>query len=138
MSQAKNGPPPEAQLERAQMEVEQAKRRFASTAGALRYRLRPGTLVNNAWDGVREKGGEVADGAIQAVKERPVTTSGVVAAVLIFLGRDQLWRFASGLFSGRAEAEDSDVIRADLETHDQDYDLTAPTVIRSINEGVNV
>lgn len=133
-----NAPRPEVRLEQAQMEVEQAKKRLASTAGALRYRLKPGTLVNNAWDGVRDKGSEMADGAIQAVKDRPVTTSGVVAAVLIFLGRDQLWRFASGLFSGRGEPDDPGVVRADLDTHDEEYDLTAPTVTRSMNEGVNV
>ena len=133
-----NAPRPEEAIERAQREVEQAKRRLASTAGALRYRLKPGTLANHAKDSVRKKGSDMADGAIQAVKDRPVTTSGVVAAALIFLGREPLWRFASGLFSGRRASEDPGVIRADLDTHDEDYDLTAPTVTRSMNEGVNV
>ena len=133
-----DAPRPEAAIERAQFEVEQAKRRFASTAGALRYRLKPGTLANNAKDSVRRKSSDMADGAIQAVKDRPVTTSGAVAAVLIFLGREPLWRFASGLFSGRRAPEDAGVIRADLDGHDEDYDLTAPTVTRSMNEGVNV
>ena len=44
---------PRVQLERAQYEVEIAKRRFSSTLGALKYRLKPGTLAYQAWTGVR-------------------------------------------------------------------------------------
>ena len=86
------------QLELAQYEAEQAKKRFASSLGALQYRLKPGTLANSAWTGVRDKGSEVADdalhavndladGAVRAVKERPVAASGVAAALLLIVIR---------------------------------------------------
>ena len=69
---------PRVQLERAQYEVEIAKRRFSSTLGALQYRLKPGTLANQAWTGVREKSGEVADDALGSVNEM---ADGAVRAV---------------------------------------------------------
>jgi hypothetical protein len=138
--------PSGVQLERAQYEVEIAKRRFSSTLGALQYRLKPATLANQAWSGVREKGGEVADdalhsvndvadGAVRAVKDRPVAASGIAAAILVFLLRAPLWRAAKGVFS--RHEEDPGVIKADLDHHDDNYDLTAPRVERSQREGVS-
>lgn len=131
-------------LERAQYEVEQAKKRFTGTVGTLQYRLKPGTLANHAWAGVRDKGSEAADGArhsvsgyadgaMQAVRERPLAASGVAAAVLVFLARGPLWRAVTGLFR---EDEDAGIVKTDLDNHDANYDLTAPTVERSTNEGV--
>ena len=137
---------PRVQLERAQYEVEIAKRRFSSTLGALQYRLKPGTLANQAWTGVREKSGEVADvalssvnemadGAVRAVKDRPIAASGAAAAILVFLLRAPLWRAARNVFS--RQEEDPGVIKADLDHHDTEFDLTAPTVERSQREGVS-
>jgi hypothetical protein len=123
------------QLEQAAMEAGRAKKRLASSLGALQYRLKPATLMNKAWDGVRGKSGEVADTTLQAVKDRPLTVSGVIAAFVIFLARNPLWRLISGLFSPRRE-EDETIVRANLE-HDESYDLTAPTVDRSRLEGVS-
>lgn len=125
---------PERQLEQAQREVEQAKRRLASTLGSLQYRLRPATIMNNAWEGVRGKGSELTDDAIQAVKDRPVTASGVLAGFVIFLARDPLWSLVSGWFRG---GHDEDLVTSRLGEDDSNYDLTAPMVERPVNEGVN-
>lgn len=133
------------QIERAQFEVEVAKKRFTSTVGALQYRLKPATLANQAWSEVREKGSvvaddafhsvnDMADGAVRAVRDRPIAASGVAAALVIFLARAPLWRAARGLFG---KPEDQGVIKANLEDHEGSYDLTAPTVERSQKEGVN-
>jgi len=131
-------------LELAQYQAEQAKKRFNATLGALQYRLKPATIANQAWGEVREKGGLVADdalhavngfadGALQAVKERPVAASGAAAALLVFLARAPLWRAASRMF-GKSEPEG--VVHADLPRHEK-VELTAPTVQTSLNEGVN-
>ena len=128
---------PAAGIEQAQREVERAKQRLASTMGALQYRLKPGNLMSDAWEGVREKSGEVADGALQAVKERPAAASGILAALVIFLARDPLWRAACGLLSDDDEEQSAGTIKADLDNHDKDYDLTAPTVKKSRKQGVN-
>ena len=128
---------PEAELARARYEAIQAKKRLASSAAALQYRLKPGTIVNNAWEGVRDKGSEIADDAMQAVKERPAAASGVLAAIAIFLARHPLARVTSRIFSRGGNDEDDGVVRASLNGHDKNYDLTAPTVERSTNEGVS-
>jgi hypothetical protein len=129
-------PKPSDQIERAQRDVELAKKRLASTMGALQYRLKPGVLMNNAWDGVREKSGEAADGALLAVKKRPAAASGVIAAILLFLAREPLGRLISELFGRTAEEEGR--VTADLDNVDGNFDLTAPTVDnRSLNEGVS-
>ena len=127
---------PEADLARAQYEAIQAKKRLTSTAGALQYRLKTGTIVNNAWEGVRDKSSVIADDALQAVKDRPRAASGVLAAIFIFLVRHPLWRAATRLVSRRGD-EDEGVIKANLDNHDQNYDLTAPTVEKSAYEGVS-
>ena len=127
---------PEADLARARYEAIQARKRLVSTAGALQYRLKPATIVNNAWEGVRDKSGEMADDALQAVKDRPAAASGVAAAILIFLARHPLMRTASRVFS-RGGDQDDGIVKADLDTHDQNYGLTAPTVERSRHEGVS-
>lgn len=131
------GTPEAKQLERAQREVEQAKQRLASTMGALQYRLRPATLMNQAWEGVREKSGEFADDALQVVKDRPVTASGIVAGSVIYLARHPLARLFSGLFSRGRDEDDPSVVTASLDGNDESYDLTAPTVDKARFEGVN-
>jgi len=145
MSKKKQSSASTRQLEVAQYQAEQAKKRFNSTLGALQYRLKPGTLANTAWDGVRDKSSEIADdaihavsgatdGALQTLKERPVAAGGIAAGVLLFLARAPLLRAASRLFGRRRE--DEGIVHADLEGH-ENYDLAAPTVQRSLNEGVN-
>lgn len=121
-------------LEEAAADVERHKRRLAATLGALQYRLKPANLMNQAWEGVRDKGSEVADNTLQAVKDRPAAVSGVLAGIALFIAREPLRRLVSGFFS-RDRQSDGDTIQAHLE-HDQDYDLTAPTV-QSRPEGVN-
>jgi len=123
-----------AELERAKAEAERAKKQFSSTLGTLQYRLKPGTLANEAWSGVKEKSGVVADGALQTVKERPVTTSGVIAAFAIFLAREPLWRLVSRYFRNE---DDSDLVTTELKIEDKNYDLAAPAASRTVKEGVS-
>jgi hypothetical protein len=111
-----------------------ARKRLQNTAGTLQYRLKPGTLMNNAWEGVRDKGSEVADRGMSAAQDRPVTIAGVIAAVLIFLAREPLLRFVGKLFGPK---KDETVVTADLKNHDKEYDLTAPKVERPQHEGVS-
>jgi hypothetical protein len=145
MSNKRSAKSPAMQLERAQYEVEQAKKRLSTTMGALQYRLKPGNLVSNAWDGVREKGSEaadgalvavsdIADGAVEAVKARPVAASGALAAALLFLARGPIKRGAFRLFSRN---RDEGIVKTDLSDTDENYDLTAPSVKRSSIQGVS-
>ena len=92
-----------AEITRARTEAELARQRLSHTLGELQTRLKPGTLANNAWEGVKDKSGELADDAVQAVKSRPVAVSAVLAAVTLFLARAPIKSAVSSLFSSDDE-----------------------------------
>ena len=124
------------ELTRARREAEQARRRLAATLAELQARLRPGTIASNAWEGVKDKSGAMADDAVEAVKSRPVIVSAVLAAFTLFLARAPLRSAASRLFSGDDEA-DEDLVTTRLDTETDHYDLTAPVAARTEDEGVS-
>lgn len=103
-----------ARLEQAKYEAEAARKRFTGTlevlqgtlVGTFRERLTPTALANKAWTEVREKGSEIADEAVEAVKARPLIASGAVAAFFVFLARGRIASAASRLWSGGDDAED--------------------------------
>ncbi len=131
----KNKPDPGLrELERAKVEAELSKKRLTSTLGTLQERLKPGNLASEAWDGVRDKGSELADNTMQTVKDRPVAASGIVAAIAIYLARNPLMRLASRVFNGE---DNSDLVTTKVSSKDNNYDLAAPAVSRSIDEGVS-
>jgi hypothetical protein len=120
----------------ARQEAERARRRLAATAAELQQRLKPGTLASNAWEGVKDKSGEMADGAVEAVKSRPVPVAAVLTAFTLFLARAPLKAAVSRLFSG-SDGENEDLVAVRLDGGDEDYDLTAPLAART-SEGAIV
>jgi hypothetical protein len=88
-----------ADLTRAKSEAEQARRRLAATLAELQARLKPATLASNAWEGVKDRSGELADDAVQAVKGRPVAVSAALAAFTLFLARAPIKSAIAGFFS---------------------------------------
>jgi hypothetical protein len=82
-----------------------ARRRFEQTLAAVQDRLRPGNLAEEAWDGVKDKGADLADGAFKAVKSRPKAVSLALGALALFLARQPLKRAVTRLVSG---GEDED------------------------------
>jgi hypothetical protein len=125
------------ELTRARREAEQARRRLAATLAELQARLRPGAIASNAWEGVKDKSGAMADDAVEAVKSRPVIVSAVLAAFTLFLARAPLRSAASRLFSGDDDEADEDLVTTRLDTETDHYDLTAPVAARTEDEGVN-
>ena len=89
-----------ADLIRARREAEAARTRLFATATELQERLRPGNLASNAWEGVKDKSGELADDAMQAVKGRPVVVSAALAAFTLFLARAPIKSAVTSLISG--------------------------------------
>lgn len=83
----------------ARHEAEAARRRLTATVAELQQRLKPATLATNAWEGVKDKSGELADDAVQAVKSRPVAVSAVLAAFTLFLARAPIKSAVTSLFS---------------------------------------
>ncbi|MGZ8998768.1 MAG: DUF3618 domain-containing protein [Allosphingosinicella sp.] len=88
-----------SKLTKARREAEEARRRLTATLSELQLRLKPATLATNAWEGVKDKSGELADDAVQAVKARPVAVSAVLAAFALFLARAPLKSAVTSLFS---------------------------------------
>ena len=107
----------------ARREADAARERLLATASELQERLRPGTIASNAWEGVKDRSGELADDAVGAVKDRPVAAASLLAAFTLFLARKPIRSAVSRLF---AKEPDEDLITTRLGKSDGQYELTAP------------
>ncbi len=85
----------------ARGEAEAARQRLASTVEQIKVRLAPATIAHDAWEGAKDKGAEVAEGAVTAVKERPAMVVGVAAGAALILARKPIISLLTGLFSDR-------------------------------------
>jgi hypothetical protein len=120
------------ELVAARVQAEAARARLMDTVAELQQRLRPGTIAGQAWEGVKEKTGDMAGDAVEAVKARPIIVSTALAAFTLFLARSPIKSAVSRLFSSD---EDEDLITTRLADRDGDYDLTAPQAERPRKKG---
>jgi hypothetical protein len=67
----------------------------------LQHRLEPSHLARDAWEAAKSKGADMAEDAVDAVAKRPVATTGVVAAIALFLAREPLIDLAVKLMKGK-------------------------------------
>ena len=84
----------------ARIEAERARARLMGSAHELQERLSPRTLARDAWQGAKAKSADIAEDAVDAVRARPVTATGVVAALTLFLAREPLIDLAGRLVGG--------------------------------------
>lgn len=84
----------------AKLEAERARVQLMSTANRLQARMSPGTLASNAWHDAKNKGADLAENAVDAVRKRPVAATGVVAAIALFLAREPLMDLAGKVADG--------------------------------------
>ena len=84
----------------ARIEAERAKSRMIATAQELQDRLSPKTIAKGAWEGAKNKGADLAEDAVDAVRARPVAATGVIAALTLFLAREPLLDLAGKLVDG--------------------------------------
>jgi len=89
-----------AEIEAAKRRALEARAGLDRTLAALQRRLAPGNLAEEAWDGVKDKGADLAEGALEAVKSRPKTVSLALGAFALFLARAPLKRAVTRLISG--------------------------------------
>ena len=90
--------PPEVAA--ARIEAERARARLMQSAHRLQERLSPRTLARGAWEGAKDKGADIAENAVDAVRSRPLTTTGIVAGIALFLAREPLKDLAGKLVDG--------------------------------------
>ena len=124
-------------IEQAKREAVLARARLDSSLVALQQRLRPGNLAGEAWDGVKDKSADLADGALTAVRKRPAAVSLAVGAVALFLAREPLKRTVKRLFTDEEEGADDGLVVTRIETADAKFSASTPIVDASVTEGVN-
>ena len=84
----------------ARAEAERRRTRLIATAEELQDRLSPKRLTRDAWEGAKDKGADLAENAVDAVRSRPIAAGGTVAALALFLAREPLMELAGKLASG--------------------------------------
>jgi Protein of unknown function (DUF3618) len=94
-------------VETARIEVERQRARVMATAHELQERLSPKVLARDAWQGAKEKGADLAEDAVDAVRARPVTAGAVVTGVVAFLARESLKDLAGRLIGKITEKRKS-------------------------------
>lgn len=99
-----------AEIEQAQRAARNARSRFETTLTAVQDRLRPANLANEAWTGVKEKGATVAEGAVDAVKQRPGAVSLALGALALFLARAPIKRAVGNLISSDGSEDDASAL----------------------------
>ena len=85
------------QVAAARIRAERERAQLMETARELQERLSPGVLAQNAWEGAKSKGADLAEDAVDAVRARPAIASGIVAALAFFLAREPLMDAAGKL-----------------------------------------
>jgi hypothetical protein len=88
----------------ARAEVDRRRARVMATAHELQERLSPKTLAKGAWQGAKEKGADLAEDAVDAVKARPLAATGVVAAITMFLAREPLIDLATRMVGDKKKS----------------------------------
>ena len=93
------------QVQQARERAEQARYRMMDTLQELQQKIAPKTLARDAWEGAKSKGADLAEDAVDAVRKRPIATTGAVAAVAMFLAREPLMDLAGRLWNGKPKPE---------------------------------
>jgi hypothetical protein len=66
----------------------------------LQRKLEPSHLARDAWDAAKNKGVDLAEDAVDAVRKRPVAATGAVAALALFIAREPLMDLAGKWMAG--------------------------------------
>lgn len=108
----------EPKVAAARIEVARTRAALIETARELQLRLQPKTLANEAWEKAKEKGADLAEDAVDAVRKRPVAVGGVVAALTMFLAREPIKDAAVKLYDAMTSSDEPKPAPAALETRD--------------------
>lgn len=97
---AKPSKPDSPEVTAARIEAERSRARLIATAHELQERMNPKTMARDAIQGAKEKGADLAETAVDTVREHPRAAGGAVAAVALFLARQPILSLAGKLFRG--------------------------------------
>lgn len=110
----------------AQIEVERRRAVLMETVRELQQRLQPRSLASEAWEKAKEKGADLAEEAVDAVKARPVAVGGAIAALTMFLARESIKDVAVKLYDAMTSSDEPKPPPAALETREKP--VPKPTV----------
>ncbi len=98
----------------ARIEVERRRGELLETVHELQSRLAPRTLASDAWEKAKNKGADLAEDAVDAVKARPVAVGGVAAVLGLFLAREPLKDAAVKIYDAMTAKRDTKTPRPAL------------------------
>jgi hypothetical protein len=98
----------------ARILVERRRGELLDTVHALQARLAPKSLASDAWEKAKNKGADLAEDAVDAVKARPVAVGGVAAALGLFLAREPIRDAAVKIYDAMTAKRDTKAPRAAL------------------------
>ena len=108
----------------AKAEAEAHKRQLVSTLHEIQYRLKPSTIAQDAWAGVRDTATVRGDQAAGMVREKPQAAGAIAAALVLLVARKPLLGLLGRAFGSR----DDDHLNTDLAKADAHVGLRAPVV----------
>ena len=85
----------------AEFKVDRARTRLLATLNELSHQFEPQRLMQEVWERTKDKGADLAEDAVDAVRARPFATTGVVAALTMFLAREPLIDLAGRVVGGK-------------------------------------
>lgn len=92
----------------ARIEAERAKAEMVETVQQLQQRLAPKTLATEAWEKAKNKGADLAEEAVDAVRSRPAAAGGVVAALALLLARKPIKDAAVHFYDAMTSKDEPD------------------------------
>ena len=103
----------------ATIEVERTRAALIETVRALQARLEPQKVMSEAWEKAKNKGADLAEEAVDAVKSRPVAVGGVIAALTMFLAREPIKDAAVKIYDAMTSSNEPEPKPAALKQADK-------------------
>lgn len=92
----------------AESEVERTRAQLVETVGDFAEMLEPRRILNEMWDGAKAKSADLAEDAVDAVKNRPVAATGAIAALTMFLAREPMRRGVVNIYDALTSSKEDD------------------------------
>ncbi len=84
----------------AEIKLEAARARLTGSLQELSRQFAPHRLMEEVWEKAKDKGADLAEDAVDAVRARPYAATSVVAAIAMFIAREPLMDLAGKLVNG--------------------------------------
>jgi hypothetical protein len=100
----------------ARIEVARRRGDLLDTVHEIQARLAPRILAADAWQKAKNKGADLAEDAVDAVKARPAAAGGIAAAIGLFLARAPIRDAAVKIYDAMASRREAKTARDALQS----------------------